>query len=74
VGEKIFMYDNNNRWTGNFKHSKILSSKHLAEWCEESAVNEAIARLNIESLTDKDLTSAYAPKYASKRGLVVSWC
>ena len=51
---------------------KYLSSKHLAEWCEESAVNEAIARLNIESLTDKEFNERIRPKELIKTG--GWWC
>jgi putative DNA primase/helicase len=73
VGEKIFMYDNNNPMDGQFSSTpKYLSSKHLAEWCEESAVNEAIARLNIESLTDKEFNERIRPKVPIKTG--GWWC
>jgi len=51
---------------------KYLASKHLAEWCEGSAVNEAIARLNIESLTDKEFNERIRPKEPIKTG--GWWC
>ena len=64
-----FMYDNNNPMNGQFSSTaKYLSSKHLAEWCEGSAVNEAIARLNIESLTAKELNERIRPKEPIKTG------
>jgi len=67
------MYDNNNPMDGQFSSTpKYLSSKHLAEWCEESAVNEAIARLNIESLTDKEFNERIRPKVPIKTG--GWWC
>ena len=67
------MYDNNNPIDGQFSSTpKYLSSKHLAEWCEESAVNEAIARLNIESLTDKEFNERIRPKEPIKTG--GWWC
>jgi putative DNA primase/helicase len=73
VGEKIFMYDNNNPMDGQFSSTpKYLSNKHLIEWCEESAVNEAIARLNIESLTDKEFNERIRPKEPIKTG--GWWC
>jgi len=33
--------------------AKYLSDKHLAEWCKGSGVYEAIAKLNVTSLTDR---------------------
>ena len=67
------MYDNNNPIDGQFSSTpKYLSSKHLTEWCEESAVNEAIARLNIESLTDKEFNERIRPKEPIKTG--GWWC
>jgi putative DNA primase/helicase len=67
------MYDNNNPTDGQFSSTpKYLSSKHLAEWCEGSAVNEAIARLNIESLTDKEFNERIRPKERIKTG--GWWC
>ena len=67
------MYDNNNPMDGQFSSTpKYLSNKHLAEWCEESAVNEAIARLNIESLTDKEFNERIRPKELIKTG--GWWC
>jgi putative DNA primase/helicase len=73
VGEKIFMYDNNNPTDGQFSSTpKYLSNKHLIEWCEGSAVNEAIARLNIESLTDKEFNERIRPKELIKTG--GWWC
>jgi putative DNA primase/helicase len=73
VGEKIFMYDNNNPMDGQFSSiPKYLASKHLTEWCEGSAVNEAIARLNIESLTDKEFNERIRPKVPIKTG--GWWC
>ena len=67
------MYDNNNPVDGQFSSTpKNLSSKHLIEWCEGSAVNEAIARLNIESLTDKEFNERIRPKEPIKTG--GWWC
>jgi len=67
------MYDNNNPIDGQFSSTpKYLSNKHLAEWCEGSAVNEAIARLNIESLTDKEFNERIRPKELIKTG--GWWC
>ncbi|HEY9890801.1 MAG TPA: hypothetical protein V6D37_03130, partial [Candidatus Sericytochromatia bacterium] len=67
------MYDNNNPMDGQFSSTpKNLSSKHLIEWCEGSAVNEAIARLNIESLTAKEFNERIRPKEPIKTG--GWWC
>ena len=67
------MYDNNNPMNGQFSSTpKYVSSKHLAEWCEGSAVSEAIARLNIESLTAKELNERIRPKEPIKTG--GWWC
>jgi len=67
------MYDNNNPIDGQFSSTpKYLLNKHLIEWCEESAVNEAIARLNIESLTDKEFNERIRPKELIKTG--GWWC
>jgi hypothetical protein len=52
----------------NFK----FNQKHLTEWVEGSAVNEAIARLNIESLTDKEFNERIRPKEPIKTG--GWWC
>jgi len=46
--------------------------KHLIEWVECSAVSEAIASLNIESLTAKDLNERIRPKEPIKTG--GWWC
>src|SRR4028118_697994 len=67
------MYDNNNPMNGQFSSTpKYLSSKHLTEWCEGSAVNEAIARLSIESLTAKEFNERIRPKEPIKTG--GWWC
>jgi hypothetical protein len=67
------MYDNNNPMNGQFSSTaRYLSSKHLAEWCEGSAVNEAIARLSIESLTAKEFNERIRPKEPIKTG--GWWC
>jgi hypothetical protein len=67
------MYDNNNPMNGQFSSTpKYLSSKHLIEWCEGSAVNEAIARLSIESLTAKEFNERIRPKEPIKTG--GWWC
>jgi putative DNA primase/helicase len=42
--------------------------KHLTEWVEGSAVSEAIASLNIESLTVKELNERIRPKEPIKTG------
>jgi putative DNA primase/helicase len=52
--------------------AKYLSTKHLAEWCEGSAVDEAIASVNIESLTAKELNERIRPKERIKTG--GWWC
>jgi hypothetical protein len=51
---------------------KSILRKHLIEWCEGSAVNEAIARLNIESLTAKEFNERVRPKERIKTG--GWWC
>jgi len=67
------MYDNNNPMNGQFSSTaKYLSNKHLTEWCEGSAVNEAIARLSIESLTAKEFNERIRPKEPIKTG--GWWC
>ena len=67
------MYDNNNPMNGQFSSTaKYLSNKHLSEWCEGSAVNEAIARLSIESLTAKQFNERIRPKEPIKTG--GWWC
>jgi putative DNA primase/helicase len=72
-GRANSMYDNNNPMDGQFSSTpKYLSNKHLIEWCEESAVSEAIARLNIESLTDKEFNERIRPKEPIKTG--GWWC
>ncbi|MEG3963148.1 MULTISPECIES: hypothetical protein [unclassified Microcoleus] len=45
-----------------------VNPKHLAEWVEGSAVSEAIARLNIESLAAKKLNERIQPKEPIKTG------
>ncbi|WP_341737189.1 DUF3854 domain-containing protein [Microcoleus sp. CAWBG640] len=45
-----------------FQNSTFISPKHLIEWVEGSVVSEAIARLNIESLTAKELNERIQPK------------
>jgi len=54
------------------KNLKSFSAKHLSEWVEGSAVSEAIARLNIESLTAKELNERIRPKEPIKTG--GWWC
>ncbi|MEG4011712.1 MULTISPECIES: DUF3854 domain-containing protein [unclassified Microcoleus] len=54
------------------QNSTFISPKHLAEWVEGSAVSEAIARLNIESLTAKELNERIQPKEPIKTG--GWWC
>ncbi|MEG3967489.1 DUF3854 domain-containing protein [Microcoleus sp. T2B6] len=67
------MYDNSTPIDGQVSSTaKYLSTKHLAEWCEGSAVSEAIARLNIESLTAKELNEHVRPKEHIKTG--GWWC
>ncbi|MBE9092936.1 DUF3854 domain-containing protein [Tychonema sp. LEGE 07203] len=46
--------------------------KHLTEWVEGSAVSEAIASLNIESLTVKEINERIRPKEPIKTG--GWWC
>jgi putative DNA primase/helicase len=63
------MYDNNNSTDGQSSSAaKYLSKNHLAEWCEGSGVSEAIAQLNIESLTAKELNERIRPKEPIKTG------
>lgn len=67
------MYDNINPIDGQVSTTaKYLSNKHLVEWCEGSAVDEAIARLAIESLTAKELNGRIRPKEPIKTG--GWWC
>ncbi|MEG4626160.1 DUF3854 domain-containing protein [Microcoleus sp. w1-18aA5] len=49
-----------------------FNPKHLSEWVEGSAVSEAIASLNIESLTAKELNERIRPKEPIKTG--GWWC
>ncbi|MEG4446019.1 DUF3854 domain-containing protein [Microcoleus sp. AT9_B5] len=67
------MYDNSTPNNGQVSSTaKYLSTKHLAEWCEGSAVSEAIARLSIESLTVKEFNERILPKEPIKTG--GWWC
>ena len=52
--------------------SNFISPKHITEWVEGSAVLEAIAHLNIESLTAKELNERISPKERIKYG--GWWC
>ncbi|MGB3266229.1 MAG: DUF3854 domain-containing protein [Microcoleus sp.] len=54
------------------QNSTFISPKHLAEWVEGSAVSEAVASLNIESLTAKELNERIQPKEPIKTG--GWWC
>jgi putative DNA primase/helicase len=51
---------------------KRINPKHLIEWVEGSAVNEAIASLNIESLSVKEMNEHVRPKEPIKTG--GWWC
>lgn len=51
---------------------KRINPKHLTEWVEDSAVNEAIANLNIESLSVKEFNEHVRPKEPIKTG--GWWC
>ncbi|WP_293354907.1 MULTISPECIES: DUF3987 domain-containing protein [unclassified Microcoleus] len=53
-------------------NSIFINPKHLTEWMEGSAVSEAIARLNIESLAGKELNERIQPKEPVKTG--GWWC
>ncbi|MEG4962144.1 MULTISPECIES: DUF3854 domain-containing protein [unclassified Microcoleus] len=67
------MYDNINPIDGQLSSTaKYLSNEHLAEWCKDSAVDEAIARLAIESLTAKELNERVRPQIPIKTG--GWWC
>ncbi|MEG5038891.1 MULTISPECIES: DUF3854 domain-containing protein [unclassified Microcoleus] len=55
-----------------FQNFNPFIPKHLAEWVEGSAVSEAIASLNIESLTAKELNERIRPKEPIKTG--GWWC
>jgi putative DNA primase/helicase len=55
-----------------FQNFKPCISKHLKEWVEGSAVSEAIARLNLESLTIKEMNERVRPKELIKTG--GWWC
>jgi len=54
------------------KNLKSFSTKHLSEWVEGSAVSEAIARLNVESLTVKEFNEIVRPREPIKTG--GWWC
>ncbi|WDD30133.1 DUF3854 domain-containing protein (plasmid) [Nostoc sp. UHCC 0926] len=54
-------------------HTGCLSaSQHIQEWTQGSGVSEAIASLNIESLTEKELNERINPQYPIKTG--GWWC
>ncbi|WP_293156062.1 MULTISPECIES: hypothetical protein [unclassified Microcoleus] len=53
-------------------NSISINPKHLTEWVEGSALSEAIARLNIESLEAKELNERIQPKEPIKTG--GWWC
>lgn len=53
-------------------NSTSINPKHLTEWVEGSAVSEAIANINIESLTAKELNERIRPKEPIKTG--GWWC
>ncbi|MEG4629903.1 DUF3854 domain-containing protein [Microcoleus sp. AR_TQ3_B6] len=55
-----------------FQSFKSFNQKHIIEWVEGSAVLEAIARLNIESLTVKEFNERIRPKEPIKTG--GWWC
>jgi len=55
-----------------FQNFKSCIQKHLKEWVEGSAVSEAIARLNLESLTIKEMNERVRPKERIKTG--GWWC
>ena len=55
-----------------FQNFKPCIPKHLKEWVEGSAVSEAIARLNLESLTIKEMNERVRPKERIKTG--GWWC
>jgi putative DNA primase/helicase len=55
-----------------FQNFKPCIPKHLKEWVEGSAVSEAIARLNLESLTIKEMNERVRPKESIKTG--GWWC
>ncbi|AFZ05359.1 hypothetical protein Osc7112_0772 [Oscillatoria nigro-viridis PCC 7112] len=55
-----------------FQNFNPFIPKHLTEWVESSAVSEAIASLNIESLTAKELNERIRPKEPIKTG--GWWC
>jgi putative DNA primase/helicase len=55
-----------------FQNFKPCIPKHLKEWVEGSAVSEAIARLNLESLTIKEMNERVRPRERIKTG--GWWC
>lgn len=55
-----------------FQNSTSPNPKHITEWVEGSVVSEAIAHLNIESLTAKELNERIRPKDPIKCG--GWWC
>lgn len=65
------MYSNNTSNSA-FPQFNPCIRKHLTEWVEGSAVSEAIASLNIESLTAKELNERIRPKEPIKTG--GWWC
>jgi len=55
-----------------FQNFQSFNQKHIIEWVEGSAVSEAIARLNIESLTAKEFNERVRLKERIKTG--GWWC
>jgi putative DNA primase/helicase len=64
--------NNDNSINVQFSSDPSILNKHLVEWCKGSAVDEAIARLNIESLTAEELNERIRPKEPIKTG--GWWC
>jgi putative DNA primase/helicase len=70
INDDTFAPANSNLFS--VSQSVFLLGKHLEEWVQDSAVSEAIARLNIESLSAKELNERIRPKVPIKTG--GWWC
>lgn len=49
-----------------YQVQRLSASKHVQEWTQDSGVSEAIALLNIESLTEEELNKRINPQYPIK--------
>lgn len=55
-----------------YQAQRLSASQHIQEWTQDSGVSEAIASLNIESLTEKEINERINPQYPIKTG--GWWC